>query len=503
MRLLEVKPILVAVSASLLAGCVSPEQIASYSGPQPGFEAVSSGTSSRSGNKETVWIQNADQAKAVSDRVRAMVHKKTISADTAVQVALLNNRGLQASYAELGISASDTWQETMLQNPVVSVGLLGLAHPEIGGLRTIEGTIAANLLSLTTQKRRVGIADTRFRQAQASAIGDTLSLAAETRRAWIDAVAAFETVSYLNQAQVAADAASQLAQKLGETGAMPKAGQAREHAFYAELTGQKAEARLAAALAKERLTRLMGLWGQDAQYFVPDSLPALPKAPRGNPSIEADALRNRIDLQVARLELEAVAKSYRLTEATRYVTDLELIAGVEAERELETEYELDGGNLEEKKSPKTIVTPQIELEFAIPIFDSGKARQRKAEYAYMQAANKLAEKAVNIRSEARSAYTAYKSSHEIARHYRDAVLPLRRSVEEEGLLTYNGMITNTFDLLADTRARVDTQLLAVNARKNFWLAEADLAAATYGGGMDGGSESAAPMKTAAAGGGGH
>ncbi len=495
--------LLLGASAGLLAGCVSPEQVASYSGQKPGFQAVSSGTSLRTGNKETVWIENADQSRVVSDRVRAMVYKKTINADTAVQIALLNNRGLQASYATLGMSAAEAWQETMLENPVVSVGFLGIAHPEIGGLRTIESTIAANLLSLATQKRRVDIADTRFRQAQAAAISDTLSLAGETRRAWIDAVAAFETVAYLNQAQVAADAASQLAEKLGETGAMPKAGQAREHAFYAELTGQKAEARLAASLAKERLTRLMGLWGQDAQYFVPDSLPALPGAPRANPAIEADALRNRIDLQVARLELEAVAKSHRLTEATRYVSDLELIAGVEAEREVETEYELHGGELEEKTKSKTIVTPQVELEFAIPIFDSGKARLRKAEYAYMQAANKLAEKAVNIRSEARSAYTAYRSSHEIARHYRDAVLPLRKAVEDESLLTYNGMITNTFDLLADTRARIDTQILAVNARKNFWLAEANLAAATVGGGMDAGSGSAAPMRTAEAGGGGH
>ncbi|WP_346906312.1 TolC family protein [uncultured Roseibium sp.] len=503
MRKAPVKPLVWVATAALLAGCVSAEQVATYSEAKPGFRAVSAGTSAGTGNKETVWIENAAQSKAVSERVRKMVHKKTINAETAVQVALLNNRGLQASYAALGMSAADAWQDTMLENPIVSVGLFGLAHPEISGFRSIESAVAANLVSLATQKQRVDVSDARFRQAQAVAIGDTLTLAAETRRAWIDAVAAFETVANLNQAQVAADAASELAQKLGETGAMPKAGQAREHAFYAELAGQKAEARLAARLAKERLTRLMGLWGQDVEYFVPDNLPALPRAPRGKPTIEADALRNRIDLQVARLELEAVAKSYRLTEATRYVTDLELIVGVEAEREIETEYELNGPDLEEKKKKKILVTPQIELEFAIPIFDSGKARMRKAEYAYMQAANRLAEKAVNIRSEARSAYTAYRSSHEIARHYRDAVLPLRKAVEEESLLTYNGMITNTFDLLADTRARIDTQLMAVDARRNFWLAEADLAAATFGAGPMEGARGGATVNVAAAEGGGH
>ncbi len=491
------------VAASLaLAGCVPGQVVARYSAADAGFLNVSAETAAATKGKETVWIQNSEQAYAVASRVHGLVHKKTIGADTAVQVALLNNRGLQAAYANLGMSAAEAWQQTMLENPKVSIGLLGIGAPELGLLRAVEGMVAKNILALATQKRRVEIADTRFRQAQMVAINETLRIAAETRRAWINAVAAFETVTYLNQAKLAADAASELARKLGESGALAKAGQAREHAFYAELTGQSAEARLAAKLAKEELTRLMGLWGSEVDYFVPDRLPSLPKRTASKDGIEGEALRNRVDLRIAKLELEATAQSYGLTEATRYVTDLEIISGFEAEREIETEYELVGGTLEETRSRETTVTPQIELEFVLPIFDSGKARLRKAELAYMQAANLLAQKAVNIRSEARSAYTAYRSTHDIARHYQNAVLPLRVAIEEEALLTYNGMITNTFELLADTRARINTLLLAVGARKNFWLAEANLAAAIYGGGAEatGGTTS---TSVADAGGGGH
>lgn len=173
---------------------------------------------------------------------------------------------------------------------------------------------------------------------------------------------------------------------------MGKGDQAREHVFNAELTGQVAEARLAARLAKENLTRKMGLWGGDADYQVPNRLPDLPKTLSRRDSIEAEALKRRVDLQMARLDLEAVAKSYRLTEATRFVSDLTLVAGAEAERERE-----DGDT-------KVETTGQAELEFSIPIFDSGQARLRKAELAHMRAANLLAEKAVNVRSEARSAY---------------------------------------------------------------------------------------------------
>jgi outer membrane protein TolC len=459
-----------------------------YGQKDAGFATVAASTLASTG-KQSVWIQNQEQAAAVSKRVHTMVHKKTISADTAVQVALLNNKGLQAAYAEIGMSAAEVWQQSLPENPVVSVGVLGIAAPDLGLFRAIEGMVATNILSSMTRERRVGLADTKFRQAQFNAAVETLRVAAETRRAWINAVSSFETVYYLNQGKVAADAASELAQKLGESGALPKAGQAREHAFYAELTGQTAEAKLAAQLAKEDLTRIMGLWGTEVDYFVPDIQPALPRKIMTKNTIESEALQKRVDLQVAKLQLEASAKTYGLTDATRYLTDLEIISGAELERE------------REEDGVETTVLPQVELEFVIPIFDSGKARLRKAELAYMRDANLLAEKAINIRSEARSAYKGYRSSYDIARHYKNSVLPLRTKIEEESLLTYNGMITNTFELLADTRAKIGTLLQSVNAKRDFWLADANLNAAIYGGGASaGGGGSAVTLADA---GGGH
>ncbi len=104
----------------------------------------------------------------------------------------------------------------------------------------------------------------------------------------------------------------------------------------------------------------------------------------------------------------------------------------------------------------------------------------------MRAANLLAEKAVNARSEVRSAYQAYRSNYDIARHYRNSVLPLRAKIEEESVLTYNGMITNTFELLADTRAKISSNILSLNAKREFYLAEVNLGTAIYGGGSSGG-----------------
>lgn len=496
-KMLRVIPLF---STLFLAGCSTFAGSSQYSDRNAGFSEVTRVTKAATG-KTTVWVQNQQQANVAAEQVRSLVYKKTISADTAVQVALLNNKGLQAAYAEIGLSAADAWQEALLDNPTVSIGVLGIAAPGLGLFRAIEGIIANNILAMATRDRRVELADVQFRQAQLRAANETLRLAADTRRAWIRAVSAFETVYYLNQGQAAADAASELAKKLGESGAMPKGEQAREHAFYAELTGQKAQANLAAKLAKEELTRLMGLWGTELDYFVPDQLPGLPGALVAKGAIEREALFNRVDLQIAKLELDLAAKSYGLTEATRYVTDLEVISGVELEREIDNDYELDGGVLTHTKTVETNITPQVELEFVIPIFDSGQARLRKAELTYMRAANLLAEQAVNIRSEARSAYTAYRATYDIARHYKNSVLPLRVTIEEEALLTYNGMISNTFELLADTRAKIGTLLDSVNAKRDFWLADADLSTAIFGGGT--GSSAGEAIAMADSGSGGH
>jgi outer membrane protein TolC len=462
----------------IAAGCTTTASLDGISSPRAGFTTVEARTVAVTG-KKTVWVQSGEEAQAVAANVKTLVQKKTLGPDAAVQVALLNNKGLQAAYADIGLSAADVWQETMLINPTVSVGMIG-----IDPVRTVEGAVVTNILALMTRPRRVAVADARFRQAQLRAAEETLTLAADTRRAWINAVSAWENVSYLNQAQAAADAASALAQKLGETGAFTKTGQAREHVFYSELAGQTAEARLAARTAKEELTRLMGLWGPDVEYSVPNALPALPKGAKAKRAIEADALKNRVDLEFAKLELEALAKSYGLTEATRYVSDLELLSGVEVERE-EAEEEEGGGT-------ETTVEPILELEFVIPIFDTGKARMRKAELAYMQAANRLAEKAVNVRSEARAAYDAYRSTYDIARHYRNNVVPLRTKIEEESVLTYSGMITNTFELLADTRAKINSIMLSLNAKRNFWLADVNLGTAIHGGGGSSAGGEAAP-----------
>lgn len=444
-----------------LSACANTATIARFSEPRAGFAAVTD----RSTNAQTGtpgWHQNAAEIAEAEARSKAMLQGKTISAETAVQVALLNNRGLQAAYAELGFSAADVWEAALGPVPSVRVSVSGLADDVA---RTLEATLLNSILEAATAKPRTKVAELRFHQARLTAAGETIALAVETRRAWIEAVAAFEAASLIAGTQNTADAASELAVELGRTGAMNAADQAREHAFTAEITAERADAKLEAQLAKERLARLMGVSLSQVNFYVPDALPSLPGRPRSRADIERLALQNRVDIAAGRLELQAIAADYRLTGETRAVSDVAIRAGLEAER--------DAGKIE--------TTPVVEVEFEIPLYDTGKLVSRRGALAYLKAANLLADAATNARAEARAAHLEVTGKHGVARHWRDVVLPLRRTIDEEALKSYNGMITSTFELIEDARDGLEAQLGAAKAKRDYWLAETDVTAAIWGG----------------------
>ncbi|HEX7951685.1 MAG TPA: TolC family protein, partial [Burkholderiales bacterium] len=114
------------------------------------------------------------------------------------------------------------------------------------------------------------------------------------------------------------------------------------------------------------------------------------------------------------------------------------------------------------------------------LFDWGDARVAKAQAIYMQSVNRVAETAVNARSEVRESYAAYLTAYELAKHYRDEIVPLRKTISEENQLRYNGMLISVFELLADAREQVASVNAYLDALKAFWLAEADLQSAVGG-----------------------
>ena len=425
---------------------------------------------------DTLAIRTQEDADAARARVHQLL-KRPLTANSAMQIALLNNRGLQAAYNALGIAEAVSVRQSLPPNPSVSISRV------TGSVETeIDRQIVGSILALVSLPARREIAADQFRQAQLNAALETLRVAAETRRAFYRAVGARELVGLLTQANSAAATSAQLAKRLGETGAMNKLDQAREQAFHAEVTTQLVRARQHAADERERLIRSLGLWGNDLDFALPKTLPALPRRARVLRTVEQEALNRRVDLQIARIELATLAKSYGLTEATRFINVLDAGYADKITKNHETgEHIRDRG---------------FTLTFEVPIFDFGQARVREAEQTYMQAVNRLAENVVNARSEAREAYGAYRSSYDVATRYQRDVLPLRKTISDEMMLRYGAMQVDVFSLLNDARQRIATNIAAAEARRDFWLASVDLAAAISGGGMGGAETAGAAMSTA-------
>jgi outer membrane protein TolC len=259
----------------------------------------------------------------------------------------------------------------------------------------------------------------------------------------------------MEQVRAAAEASAELARRMAAAGNFSRLDQAREQAFYAEVTTQLARARQAAFAEREKLTRLMGLWGADAGFRLPERLPELPAAPREIRDVEVQAMRQRLDVRAATKEAENVAAAMGLTRTTGFINVLE--AGYR--RNSETHEGRETG---------------YEIEVSLPIFDWGSARVARAEHTYMQAVNRAADTAVKARSEVREAYAAYRTACDVAGHYRDEIVPLRRRISEEVLLRYNGMLASVFELLADARQQVMAVTAYIEAQRDCWIADTAL-----------------------------
>jgi outer membrane protein TolC len=314
---------------------------------------------------------------------------------------------------------------------------------------------------------RTKIAGEQFAAAELVAAEETLRVAAETRRAYLDAVAAREIATALGEVKESADAGAELAKALKETGAVNTLDLARRQAFATELEAEVSAAKLKALATQERLTRLMGLWHSDLASYLPGALPPLPAHLRSSGLIEQQALDRRIDIAVARAEMGALARSYGLTRKTHFLNVLD-VAGISKTQKDTGERRADGGG--------------YELALEVPLFDFGRANVREAEQRYLEAAHRLGEKGVNAVSEAREAYAVYRATYVIAEKYENEVLPLQQTISSETELQYNAMQIDAFTLLEAARSRARARVAGIEAKRNFWLAAADLSSAVLGGG---------------------
>ncbi len=430
------------VSASLLlGGC------ATFS-KDGGFGNVQQ-TTQQHIKQEIAWPKTKDEQSKVNDQVNALLEHK-LDVESAVQIALLNNKRLQASYYELGISEADLVQAGRLPNPRFS-----MLYAKNNGEYKIEQAFTFNIFSLITMPKAVEIEKRRFEQVQKETALDVLKLANHTRLAYFDAVAATELVRYSEQVRESAEASAELARRMYKAGNWNKLEQAREQSFYADAALDYANARNKQVKAYEALARLLSV--SSDQIRLVERLPDLPKSVEDLQPFEKAAFENRLDLQAMRLETDALAKQLGLTKTTRFINVLEIGPARVLEGRRGDPY---------KKG--------LEIGFEIPLFDWGTARVAKAEAIYMKAVNETAQVAINAQSEIREAYNTYRTNYDVTKHLRDEIVPIRKKILSENQLRYNGMLTSPFELFGDARAQVASVKNYIEALREFWMSDSTL-----------------------------
>jgi len=405
--------------------------------------------------------------------------KEPVTAESAVRIALLNNAAMQGSLATLGVSDALRVQAGSLPNPHFAIGRF-----RMGDEVEIERVLSFNLIGLLTLPWKAQWQNQQHELAKLQAAQDVIRLAADTRKAWIMAVSAEQSARYMQDVKEAAEAGGELARRMARVGNWSKLRQAREQVTLNDATAQLARSQQAAFAAREKLNRLMGLWGAQTNYRLPERMPDLPKDVEQIADVEARALSERLDVRSAVAESSYVAGQLGFNKVTGYLDGLTLSA---------TRSSVFDNAAQTKESLRG-----VELELPLPLFDWGGARNARSKAMYLQSTARVQAVAVNARSEAREAYFGYRTAYDLARHYREEVVPLRKFISDEMVLRYNGMLASVWDLLADSRAQVMAVNSTIEAQRDFWLAETDMQTALTG--TSPGALSAAPASAASGGG---
>ena len=379
----------------------------------------------------------------------------------AVQLALANSPALQALLAQSMAQAHSAAQGGRIANPIFTFERLRTGDElELGRM------LSFGLLDVLTLPLRHGVAQRRISQAQLTLSSEVVDQVTRVRQAWVRAVAAQQTVGYARQVLASAEASADLARRMQAAGNFNRLDRARQQAFYADAATQAAATQHQAVVAREELVRQLGLSDeQAAQLQLPARLPDLPLAPLAPDTVAQAGSRNRLDVRLAQSAVDAAAKAQGLNRVAS-VTDIELgvIRNIASDPVEGTRSVSRGG----------------EISLRLPLFDWGGVQRDAMNAQTLAAANTLEATVRAAGSHLRESYSAYRTAHDIARHHRDEVLPLRKAISEENLLRYNGMLIGVFELLSDARDQVGTVMAAIAAEQQFWLADAALQASMIG-----------------------
>lgn len=424
--------------------------------PKPGFDDVEQLARDRTGMR-VQWNQGRQEDAATDQSVDALL-REGLTADAAVQIALLNNPSLQADYERLGVAQADLVQAGLLINPVFGFSVQRSSDTATGTARGFS--VTQDFLNLFTRLPRKQMAAAGFEKTRLEVSQMVVMLAAETRAAYHQTQALTRSLELYQQATRATQAAADLAGRQYEARTLSKRDHRLHQSFHAEVELAVAQEQVALLSAREHLNRLMGLWGRRTDWRIAVRLADPPSATPLLAPLESHAIAERIDLAVLKRERDLVHGALQFTRDYRYLSALGVGYGYEKDR------------------AETLRGPSIEL--GLPLFDRSQGTIARLESQRREIERKLQAKAVHIRSEVREAHGRLAAAHAAVGQFRDRILPLQQDIVGESQKFYNGMLIGVYDLLRAKQDQINAGREYVRALGEYWQAHVALEKALGG-----------------------
>ena len=434
---------------ALAAGCA---------GPNASLDRVQSTIGERTG-KRVHWNRGGAEDAQIAQGVRELL-RRPLTAERAVQVALLNNRDLQARFEEIGIAQADLIQAGLLSNPNFAASVRFPDRSPSG--TNVEYSIAQNLLDLLVMPLRKRVAAAQVAAAETRVADEVLKLAAEVKVAFYTAQARQQLVGRLRVVTETNEAAAEFAKHLHDAGNTSNLELANQQGSYEQSRLEVAQTDLQVRRDRERLNRLLGVWGADTAWTMADHLPELPARESSLRNLESRAIAQRLDLQAARMQMNLIGQALALRTKTRFLP-AEIKLGVDTERET------DGSR---------VTGPTLDLE--LPIFNQGQGEIAKLTAQYRQAQRELEAMAINIRSEVRESRDQLVAARDLTSYIGKRLLPTQQQALNLTLQQYNFMLKGAYDLLLAKQNEVAAERSYIEAWRDYWIARAELERAVGG-----------------------
>ncbi len=385
--------------------------------------------------------------------------KRSLTVQSTVQIALLNNRALQAMLEDIGIALADFREAGYIQNPTIGV------NPQILTVapRTVEWdySITFDLLDGLFIPLRKQLAREELEAAKLRVANQILQLVADVKSAYFEVVADQQTLDRLLTIKTAFDASLTLAQKQFEAGNITDVSLGLEQVNYSQIRLEIAQTNSNLLEGRERLNRLLGVWGLDTEWKTQGTLPQVPDSDLPARGLENLAVTQRLDLAAAEHELRSTVQALGIAKTYRYVSALEV--GVGGTR-----------NTDETNQ----VGPNLSIQ--LPIFNQGQGRIARGEARLRRAERNFEDLAIEIRSEARLLRDRLASRRATARFYETDILPFRRRVLGGQFLQYNAMTVGPFALFQTKIDELQAEKDYIQAIKAYWQTRAELERAVGG-----------------------